>query len=321
MCDPVRNISELQNWHIRPISMQGKVKFVLFVLALGAGLVTILLVNSPCEVSPALPSPNGYDDLIKAAELVVPEFYSLQTNLADLTTLREVVASNSPALALARAGLLKECGVPVENSDRYPERHLPELSRIKRLALEFRTEGQLAEAESAPGRAAGSYLECVRLGLKGLKGGLMITRLVSISCCEIGLRPLANLTAQLNAQECRDAAADLEQMLAQAEPWNDTLVAEKQWSRRSFGWTIRLASVLYRAYTKNNYYQKGEQKVTGHLERVTDLMVELAARAYELEKKEKPSKIEDLEPEYLKAVPIDPATGKHWSKPIFNPVR
>jgi hypothetical protein len=44
-------------------------------------------------------------------------------------------------------------------------------------------------------------------------------------------------------------------------------------------------------------------------------MIGFAARAYELEKKQPPKALGDLTPDYLKAIPKDPRTGKDMTWP------
>ena len=46
------------------------------------------------------------------------------------------------------------------------------------------------------------------------------------------------------------------------------------------------------------------------------LMLGLAARAYELEKGERPKTIADLVPDYLKTIPLDPITGTNM---VYQP--
>jgi len=42
------------------------------------------------------------------------------------------------------------------------------------------------------------------------------------------------------------------------------------------------------------------------------LLIDLAARAYELDKGQSPANVADLVPDYLKAIPQDPFTGTNW---------
>ncbi len=59
-----------------------------------------------------LPSPNGYDDFVQAAKIVVTNPF--QNESAALS--RAGVEQNIKALALVRKGLTKQCRVPIEYS-------------------------------------------------------------------------------------------------------------------------------------------------------------------------------------------------------------
>jgi hypothetical protein len=98
-----------------------------------------------------LPNPNGYDDLVKAGEMLVgdlPECY--WNNLDDecLDDTRAYLEANSEALKMVRLGLSRESRIPVIYSQAYFATHLPDLALIKRLALTLNAEGKLAENEN-----------------------------------------------------------------------------------------------------------------------------------------------------------------------------
>ena len=46
------------------------------------------------------------------------------------------------------------------------------------------------------------------------------------------------------------------------------------------------------------------------------LLIDLAARAYELDKGQSPANVADLVPDYLKAIPQDPFTGTNL---VYSP--
>jgi competence protein ComGC len=52
-----------------------------------------------------------------------------------------------------------------------------------------------------------------------------------------------------------------------------------------------------------------KRKFEAQEQRTRQLMIDLAARAYELDKGHRPASVADLVPEYLKAVPKDPIAG------------
>ena len=95
-------------------------------------LITLLILASPfliflgfllfwtAEPLPPiapLPNPNGYDDLVKAGQMItaIPADYD-QLNEQQLG---ELVATNAGALRLLRAGLSNQCRVPVQFSANY----------------------------------------------------------------------------------------------------------------------------------------------------------------------------------------------------------
>jgi len=90
--------------------------------------------------------------------------------------------------------------------------HSSDLSRLKRMAHAFVAEGQLAELEHRPEAAAQAYLDAIRLGHEGSRGGVIIDSLVGISIQAIGLMPLEKLQPNLDAKQCRQVASALEEM-------------------------------------------------------------------------------------------------------------
>jgi hypothetical protein len=261
----------------------------------------------PLPPIPPLPNPNGYDDLVKAGEMADNNIGNY--NEMKLGELRKLVAKNSDALQAARTHLQEDCAVPLEFSQNWGSRHLPELAGFKRLAQAFVAEGRLAEMENRPGDAAKSYLNAIRLGHKSAKGGVLIDQLVGIAIEAMGVSHLQILVDQLDAKTCREAAATLETLDAQRQTWNDVLQQERAWSRRAYpDIRYRMAELVMSSSLKKAY-QAGERKFKKHQLMTLQLLVELAARAYELEHGCRPASVTDLVPDYLKAVPKDPASG------------
>jgi len=273
----------------------------------GAGL---LMFNATRPLPPLrpLPHPNGYDDLVKAGETAnFDTADNYETNLAEV---RQLVARNSEALQMARAGLEKDCAVPLQFSTNYlQDTHLPELADCKRLAQALAGEGTLAEMEKRPADAVKSYLDVIRLGTKCPRGGTMIDQLVGTAIEAIGTSHLQKFVDQLDARSCREIAAALESLDAQRQTWHDVVQQENAWSQRTFGGpTYKLSATLMSGSMKKNL-QKAEQRYNKQVAATRRLLIEFAARAYELEKERRPASLNDLVPDYLKVIPQDPATG------------
>ena len=287
---------------------------VLLSISAAAILVVIglLIFNSAGTLPPIrpLPNPNGYDALVKAGEMAAIETGDFdETKLEDL---RAHAAKNSGALQAARIGLKEDCAVPLQFSLNV-SRHLPELADCKRLAQAFVVEGQLAEMENRPGDAVKSYLDTVRLGHKSAQGGVLIDQLVGTAIEAMGVNHLQKLVDQLDAKTCRETAATLETLDAQKQTWPEVMQQERAWVRRAYpGIKYRWSELVVSSSLKKGI-QKAEQKFENQQSKTRQLPVDLAARAYQLDHGRRPASVSDLAPDYLKAVPKDPASGTNMT--------
>jgi hypothetical protein len=281
-------------------------------LLIGFFIIAVLLVlaaivftfSQPAPPPPHLPQPNGYDDFVRAGEMITDNAPGYSTMSQE--ELRAFVKKNAEALKQARKGLARECRVPLGYSATNTT-HIRNLSIIKRLAFGLSAEGWLAEMENRPADAEEAYLTVIRLGCAMSQGGLIIDSLVSIAIEAIGTARMAKLAPTLDAKQCREAAAAIEACEAQREPTEAIWARERAWARRIWGFKGQIARLFQFRVLKQNE-QKWLAKVTAQQTRTRLLLVQLAARAYELEKGERPKNLADLVPAYLKAIPQDPLT-------------
>lgn len=281
-----------------------------FVLFLGF----LVFMAEPLPPPTPMPNPNGYDDLVKAGEMVSTNTWDYDK--ANLEQLRETSAANAAALALARAGLSNECRVPLQFSQTYVEKHLSDLAGLKRLAQALIAEGRLAELENRPGDAIKSCLETVRLGIVSGRGGTLIDALVGMAIEHIGTDGLHQIAGQLDTPSCREAARALETLDAQRQTWNEIMAQEHDWSRRTFtGARYEIARLMeHKSLTAAE--SSCERKFKLQQSRTRQLILDLAARAYQLDNGHPPASAADLVPDYLKAVPQDPFTGTNL---VYSP--
>lgn len=281
-----------------------------FVLFLGC----LIFMEEPLPPVAPLPNPNGYDDLVKAGKMLgAKERDYFETNEASV---RRVVADNKQGLSLAREGLRKECQVPVQYNSAYADNHISDLTVIHELAITFTDEGKVDEMENRPNDAVKSYLDLIHLANASARGGLLIDQLVGTAIEAVGTSSLQKIVSQLNAKSCRQTAIDLETLDAQRQSWNDVIQQEDAWSRRTFiGLRYRLL-LLYSDRSLKQDQEKAEQHFINQQTKTRQLIIALAARAYELDKGHPPASAADLVPDYLKAIPQDPVTGTNM---IYSP--
>ena len=117
----------------------------------------------PLPPVPPLPNPNGYDDLVKAGQMVAGK--SEDYEKMNRAQLGELIAANTEPLGLLQAALTNQCRVPLKYSQADMYSRLNELADFKRLAqTSGGSKARLAEMNNRPDAAAMSYLEIVRLG-------------------------------------------------------------------------------------------------------------------------------------------------------------
>ena len=279
------------------------------IVALLAAFVALLELKPPPPS--VFPSPNGYADFIKAGEMVSAG-NAPDRRTATQNELQRYIEDNRDALQLVRTGLTKQSRVTTEYTPVYITSHMPELARLKGLALALVAEGKLAELENRSGDAARIYLDTIRFAHESVRGGLHIDGLVGMACEAIGITPLETLSTTLDAKQCRELLPTLELIDANREPFAEVMKQEKTWSRQAFGWRGRIQVLVLRIFRRNLLtpaLQKSEAKFRTADTRRRKLLVNLASRAYELEKGKRPATIGELVPDYIKAIPPDPVTG------------
>jgi hypothetical protein len=294
---------------------------VLFILSFPFIVLFGFLVSQvvgPLPPIQPLPNPNGYDDLMKAGEMVSTNSWNYDST--NLEQLRETVMANVEALALARSGLSNECRVPVRFSKDYSKNHIHELVAFRLLAQAFVTEGRLAGKENRFSDAAKSYLDVIHLGNEARRGGIVIDEMLEIAVESVGVEELQKAADTLDAKSCRDTIQALETFAAHKQPWADVLQQEQNWARRAYsglqGQTLILYYRLAYHRAREQNYQHCVDAINSTQKQEGLLLIGLAARAYELDKGKPPASISDLVPDYLKAIPQDPFTGTNM---VYSP--
>src|SRR5947208_1970762 len=174
---------------------------ILTLLASSSFLALLFLLFYDIESSklsiPAVPNPNGYDDFVRAAQLLIgaPRDYSSMT----FDELRALVTTNREVLTLVNQGLTRQCRVALDFVNTKPDDHFKTLSELKRVAQLMAAQGRLAELEGRTTDAVSSYLDTIRFAQECSPGGPSMDKVVGIACESIGGTPLRQLARNLDA--------------------------------------------------------------------------------------------------------------------------
>lgn len=292
----------------------------MLVFALLVAICVVVSLTLPTGAPPPLPTPNGYTLIIQGKDMLTAlpaEWDGNTSNFAKLgqQKLQTYVDANTNALQLVRSGLQEKIQVPLSFSSNGISAHLSDLAGLKHMAFTFVAEGQLAEMEQRPADAANSYLDTIQLGAECRRGGPLIDTLVGGAIVAIGTHELQNAVNQLDQKSAKEAAQRLEKIDAQESPWDQILQQERYWSYKAYPTWRRLLAALTPGSSTKQAEAKAKQKFDRQQTEARKLMIDLAARAYELDTGHKPGSINDLVPAYLKAVPKNPSTGNDFTYP------
>ncbi len=275
-------------------------------IVLAAGAVLLLAVGRTPSSS-SLPSPNGYDDFLKAGQMVAGKL----DDIADLDHegLRALVATNAEALRLLRLGFTRRSAVPTAATIANFGAISGDLISLKSLAKVLSAEGRLAEMENRLADAARSYVDAIRLGTEMSRGGLMMNRLVGIACEGMGSIPLVALFPNLTCEQMRPLVAELEQIDGNTVSWREVLKNENRFVRAQVGNypnPIKFAFALWQTRSMRRASGERHDLAAAHLRLVIE---ELALRCYRCDLGSAPTRFGQIVPKYLHCSPLDPFSG------------
>jgi hypothetical protein len=284
---------------------------VVICLVAAAGIYVRSLTKSRATPPPALPVPNGYDDLVRAGKKLqgeIPNVGKLQQ--AEIGPIRDWVALNAEAIQLGRSALERESRVPLVYSQDMSE-HLDRGSACRQLARAITAEGELALVEGRPDDAGRIFLDVARLGPSAGRGGLLIDGLIGVAVERTGLDGLSRSRKGMSREALRRAIASLREIDANRDSFADMRNQETYWFEHTFPLHTRLMVKVSGAMEKLNApAYKSADGALGLVKIMNrQLMVDLATQLYVLDHKSEPAQPSDLVPDYLTELPKNPTTG------------
>lgn len=299
-----------------------KGRIVLWLAALGVPLLLLLAwwPSGKAKARPALPNPNGYDYFVKAGESLAGMWTNSALSAVPAPDLQAFLSANQTSLEMVREGLRHRSLSPVSVTydSAMSRKILDQLGSVKRLGVLLAGEGRLAELNENPEGAGDGYVEAMRFGQECSRGGVMMERHVGIAIEHIALTEVRRSMLSLNAADARRGLAGLQKLDASHDLALVNLEAEAEWVRQSFPPWERFMSKVHPTLRKNlrEVHEKFAVKVNAFQTFRRRAIVEAAARLFELEKGRRPTGYPDLVPTYLKAIPLDPTTGKEIAHPF-----
>lgn len=289
--------------------------FVLLLLMACPAYFLVRVLNPTPFPQVTLPDPNGYDDLAAAGEMINSGSPILNTSVEPQSTdeLAAEIAKFSSTYDRIRLGLSRPCQATdfahaansVESWQTLP---LPEIQSLRAAARALMREAELAQQQGRFRDAADISIENMRLGHATARGGLLVDYLVGIAIEGIGQSTLYPAITNLDADSCRDLTAAIEQVDQSREPLADVSARDRIWSEHACGWYSHFGVVLQDLTTGSSDWDQhiGDWSLPRMQAANRLIVVELGLRRYQLAHASPPESLEQLVPEFLDRIPIDP---------------
>lgn len=267
-------------------------------------------------IAEPLPSPNGYDDFVKAAKLIVrapdpfPEGNELRTH----------IANNQEALRLIRKALTYEWRQPTNREPAYPD-PLERMAHFNAVTELMSDEHRLAKSEGKADPAMVIYIDLLRLSQLFPIGGLLPDKNLSLLFEESCLSDFEELEPTLTAISIRTVIKALLQMETPAEPQDKIITRQRALLDTAWSFQDRMDEMWKnKTMFPSHDFMSIESDFIDHTHRTArlrrQLMVRLATHLYQREKGTPPRQMSDLVPDILPTIPVDPETGTNL---VLNP--
>ena len=161
--------------------------------------LVIVLINRPTVPPVTLPTPNAYDTLSEAGNLIsqLPSDYA---ETEDVAKLQAFVEANAPAVDLLNSAVDQQCVVPI-NYDGKMEDVADTTQPIRQAMRLLHASARIAELENNPANAAREYAKIFELSSKSANGGFIVHTLVAAGHERLALNKLQELAVDLTAQQ------------------------------------------------------------------------------------------------------------------------
>lgn len=305
------HVSAPQRRHGRRIAARCVFAALFAALALPPALVVEKLLHPlPPLPDVTVPVPNGLDDIVAAAkELKKSSILSMAAEPSSTDELAAEVAKYAGAYQRLRQGLSRDVGPELwtheEDLDDAHYASVNNLMLMRWAARALMREAELAQQQNRHDDAVRIALENVRFGQVIGRDALELDYVVGRAVEEIGDQSLYQSLPYLNAEQCREAIAALVEVERRREPIDEVLRRDRIWEEHVCGWFHRFCQLLSDFLPRKDFGNKSEFRARE--DAVTRLLIlESAVRVYRLERDELPDRLEQLTPEFLDELPIDP---------------
>ncbi len=307
---PVDKGGSAHRHNARRIAARGLFCLLLVALALPPAFVVWKLAGRLPIPHIPVPQPNGIDDIVAAGTaLGASPILSTLVEPKSTEKLAAEVAKHAADYQRLHLGLTRDIRAHVWAKDGKTGRldlGLGTKQVIRQAARALMREAELAQQQARYGDAARIGLDNLQLGQAVSRDGLLVDYLVGAAVAGMGNHSLYQALPQLDADECREMIAAVIEIECQREAVDAFLRRDRIWSEHAYGLLGHFLFVFSDALSTDVVYGGVRFSHAREAASTRLFIIELALRAYQLEHGTLPDRLEQLTPEFLMALPLDP---------------
>ncbi len=281
-----------------------------FLLSVFLVIVMVTVAAAACFLSRErpLPSPNGYDDLVKAA--ILARYPRDDAPAFDHDGLKALLSQNAEALRFLHIGLSRECVVPTDVATTNRCTLWTASRDFFLLSGLLNNEGFLAEMEGRYGDAARSHLDAIRMGQAVSRGGLTLSITIGINCERASLSAFGKLMPRLSFEETRPLITELVEIDGATIPWGEVQRNEFRYAINHLSPGFHPIEHVRSLWAHKRMVHYAEVPYKEAVARLRLLTVELALHCHQVKHGRAPASLQQLVPEYFQHLPMDPFSGQ-----------
>ncbi len=323
------------SWLMRPIAKNvSGTRRRLLLLARTGSTIALALVLIPMSVlyfrmlrgSPT--PPNTYQDhpniYIRAVE-IVDELARLNPSELPIVTYQTPTTSGkAKRLEQLQKEFMREVKTPGHVAFKLEDASFSqvfETQQARSVAKMLDAEAAVAEKANRVDQASEYALASIQFGNSRSRGGVLIQWLVGVAVEGIGMNRILDVRDRLTVPRMRALISELQKIDQSRESLELIQARDAAFTDREYKWVGRLTAALYQLWNPDFSSPQEKAVRNAQLRRDSALrltIADLAVRCYQLDNGNPPRELNQLVPEYLEALPIDPHSGK----PVlyqFNP--
>ena len=270
-------------------------------------LMLIALLQPLPQVDNTLPSPNGYDELVRIGKQFQGSaiMKELAADVVDEAKLDAAVPKYQAQFAAIRKALDIHSRVPIQY-DQIADIDTNASGNLRQLAHVLSAKADATLRAGNIDESLACRADTLHLSQSICSGGLLIHYLYASADEGTATDGIYRTIESMNSDQCRAVLRQLANYDQTREDFEGIRERELVWMTKTNGWPNRMGFLLDEMLAQGNVHMVESDVYRKDQAVLRLLLVEVALRAYQLDHGQLPAHLTELVPNYLSSLPDDP---------------